>query len=159
MAPTTYDQLMHVKMSKVFCWPRTGTYPAAACQRLGTSARHRCTSWAENGEAWEIPMQCIAGFVRKRIIKFKTDSNIPERPTVHNIILPPHHFPLLCNLVPIIISVCNGFSALGQVRTSTCWQLLALHKSNNKVGCVQKQGTLFITFFARSPRRLIVQKN
>ena len=49
-------RLTRVKTSKVFCWPRTGTYPAAACQRLETSARHRCTERVENGEAWEIAM-------------------------------------------------------------------------------------------------------
>ena len=37
---------------------------------------------------------CLAGFVRKRIIKFKTDFEIPiERPTVHNITLPPPFSP------------------------------------------------------------------
>ena len=37
---------------------------------------------------------CLAGFVRKRIIKFKTDFEIPiERPNVHNITLPPPFSP------------------------------------------------------------------
>ena len=85
-------RLTRVKMSKVFCWPRTGTYPAAACQQLETSARQMCTERVENGEAWESP--CGLAWVCQRIIKSKTDFKIPvEGTTVQNITLPPPFSP------------------------------------------------------------------